>query len=70
MNIVTYLYPAPWSPLPLHHPARAYVPADQTTPEHLAEVFRQHAPILARDIVDDYDLTERSAHLDLMGEFA
>lgn len=28
------------------HPARAYVPADDTTAEHLSEVFEQHAPIL------------------------
>lgn len=36
----------PYSPLPLTHPARAYVPAIDTTAERLAEIFEQHAPIL------------------------
>lgn len=37
---------APFCALPVTHPAFAYVPADETTAEHLAKVFEQHAPIL------------------------
>lgn len=32
-------------PLPLTHPARAYVPSHQQTPEKLAETFRQYEQI-------------------------
>lgn len=61
MNTVTYLYPAPYSPLPITHPAFGYQSSDHTD---IAETFRRHAPIQ-----DDYELTERTAHIDLMGEF-
>lgn len=66
-NTVTYLYPAPWSPLPLAHPARGYTQADDTD---VAKTWREHMPVHApHQVGDDYDAVERSAHLDLPGEF-
>lgn len=44
-------------------------PARDHSPHDVAETFaRNMPPIQYRP--DDYDLTERSAHLDLPGEFA
>lgn len=37
---------AAYSLLPITNPAFSYVPSDDTTVEHLAEVFSRHAPIL------------------------
>lgn len=61
----------PYSPLPGHHPARAYTKAEHMKPGYLAEQFskwrQEHT---ADDLVpkhaaheygDDYDLTERTA---------
>lgn len=46
----------PYSPLPLTHPARAYVPADHTdVAATLAEFQEQHAPILVCPIDGDDD---------------
>lgn len=62
----------PYTPLPLTHPARAYVPADDTTAEHLAEVFEQHAPILVcgiGEIRDDYEITDQADYLERAGAF-
>lgn len=37
----------PYTPLPLYHPARAYVPADHTdVAATMAEYREQHEPIL------------------------
>lgn len=68
MNNVTYLHPAPWSPLPLTHPARAYTSAENTNVAETIAAFRlQHSPI---QYGDDYDAVERTAHLDMMMEFS
>ena len=54
MNNVTYLHPAPWSPLPLTHPARAYTSAENTNVAETIAAFRlQHSPIQ-----DDYETTD------------
>lgn len=58
---------APYCPLPLTDKRRAYVPADHT---NVAETWRQHEPIRVSNAYgDDYDLTEQTAHLDMIGEF-
>ena len=44
------------------HPARAH--SEETD---VAKTWEQHMPI---HYGDDYDLVERSAHLDMIGEFA
>lgn len=61
MNTVTWLHPAPYSPLPFNHPARAYTKSENT------DVRRT---IAEHQVGDDCDAMERSAHLDLPGEFA
>lgn len=56
-----------YCPLPITDKRRAYVPADRTD---IAETFRQHAHIhVSPAYGDDYDLTERTAWIDLPGEF-
>jgi hypothetical protein len=58
-----------YCPLPITDRRRAYVSSHHTD---IAETIRRHAPILVSSIVqygDDYDLTERTAHLDMAGEF-
>ena len=61
MNTVTWLHPAPYSPLPFSHPARAYTKAEDT---NVGRTIEQHK------VGDDYDDCERTAHLDLPGGFA
>lgn len=57
--------------LPLTDPRFSYTPSHMQTPEKLAETFRRHEPIrVSQAYGDDYDLTERTAHLDMVGEFA
>lgn len=66
----------PYCPIPGHHRAFAWTPSDRTdVAETFARWVREHT---ADDLVhkhavhvvgDDFDLVERSAHLDLMGEF-
>lgn len=66
MNTVTWLYPAPSCPIPALHPARN-IDLHHTD---VAKTWRQHSLTDGiGNIRDDYELTERSAHLDLMGEF-
>lgn len=60
MNLVTYLYPCPWCPIPLTNRARAYIKSDDT---NIRRTFAEH------QTGDDYDMNERTAHLDMMGEF-
>jgi hypothetical protein len=58
-----------YCPLPITDRRRAYVSSHDTD---ISETIRRHAPILVSAIGqygDDYDLTERTAHLDMMGEF-
>lgn len=44
-----------YSLLPITNPAFCYVHSDDTTVEHLAEVFSRHAPILVCPVNgDDY----------------
>lgn len=56
------------SPLPAciltTHPARAYIDPSDTD---VAKTWAQHTPI---QYADDYDMNERSSHLDMAGEFA
>lgn len=66
----------PFCPLPVHHRAFAWTPSDRTdVAETFARFRREHtaddlAPRHAAHAYgDDYDMNERSAHLDLMGEF-
>ena len=66
MNVIAQAPAAPYCPLPGHDQRRGYTNADNTD---IAETIRQHSPIFVSAIQDDYELTERSAHLDLMGEF-
>ena len=57
-------------PLPFTDMRRPYVPAHMQTVDRLAETFRQYAPIhVSPAYGDDYDLVERTAHLDMAGEF-
>lgn len=61
MNVTTIRKPAPYCPIPFGHPLfSGYVPADQT---NIRRTFRRHA-----DYADDYDMNERSSHLDMMME--
>ena len=65
----------PYCPLPGHHRAFSWTPADRTDiAETFARFRREHTaddlvPRHAQNYADDYDMNERSAHLDLMGEF-
>lgn len=63
MNLVTWLYPAPWSPLPTVNPRRAYVPADRTD---IRRTFAEHSTL---DLLDDFDLTDRLGYLENYGAF-
>ena len=56
--------PHPACILRLTDPARAHTPAYATD---VRKTFEAHWPEL--NILDDYDLVERSSHLDMMGEF-
>lgn len=48
-------------------PARGYTQADDTD---VAKTWREHTPVHApHQVGDDCDAMERSAHLDLPGEF-
>lgn len=61
MNIHTIPKPHPHCPIPEGHPLYSgYIKAEQTD---IRRTFAKHA------VGDDYDDVERSAHLDLMGEF-
>jgi hypothetical protein len=62
VNTVTWLYPAPHSPLPITHPARAYDKAEKEA--DIRRTFEAYRPV-----GDDYDHNERTAHLDMMMEF-
>ena len=67
MNNVTYLHPAPWSPLPLTHPARAYTSAENTNVAETIAAFRlQHSPI---QYGDDYDRVMAEDWLSAPGGF-
>lgn len=58
-------HPHPACLLPITHPFRADTLRRKVD---VAETFARHAPI--RYTPDDYDMNERSSHLDMMGEFA
>jgi hypothetical protein len=61
---------APYCPLPLTDKRRAYVNSHDTD---ISRTLEEHTPIRVSEVKrysDDYDMTERTAHLDLMGEFA
>ena len=63
MNITVILKPAPHCPIPYGHSLyMGFVPADETD---ITKTWSRCA-----SYGDDYDLTERTSHLDLMGEFA
>jgi hypothetical protein len=63
MNITVILKPAPHCPIPYGHSChRGYVPAEDTD---ITQTWHKHA-----QYGDDYDLVERTAHLDMMGDFA
>lgn len=63
----------PFSPLPIHHPARAWTPSEKTDIKRMfSEWIEQHAPILVCPIDgygDDYDNVERDAYLETAGAF-
>jgi hypothetical protein len=66
-NVIEFSSPAPSCLVPITHPARSHIPACSVD---VAETWRQHSLTDGiGNIRDDYELTERSAHLDLMGEF-
>lgn len=56
-----------YTPLPLANRAREYTKSDEMDSNYLARRFEQ---IRSERFLDDYDLTERTAHLDMMWEFA
>lgn len=60
MNNVTWLHPAPWSPLPTADKRRAYVPADRTD---IRRTIAEHD----LSILDDYDYTTRTDYLEMPG---
>ena len=62
MNIIEFSTPAPSCLVPITHPARA-VCRD-------ADVSRTFEQYRTTDLMDDYELTEQTGHLDMMGEFA
>lgn len=65
MNILVINKPHPHCEIPEGHPLYAgYIPAERTD---IRRTFAKHAPHL---VGDDYDHNERTAHLDLPGEFA
>lgn len=60
MNNVTWLHPAPWSPLPGSDKRRAYVPSDLTD---ISRTIAEHD----LSILDDYDACDRLGYLENMG---
>jgi hypothetical protein len=62
-STVTWLYPAPHSPLPITHPARSYDKAE--TESDIRRTFAAY-----RAVGDDFDMNERSSNLDMMMEFS
>ena len=74
---------APFCPLPLTDKRRAYVSSHHTD---IRKTLEEHAPIRVSEVKhehanfghkharfgygDDYDLVERTSHLDMIGEFA
>lgn len=60
MNTVTWLHPAPWSPLPTADQRRAYVPADRTD---IRRTIAEHD----LSILDDYDACDRLGYLEQAG---
>lgn len=56
-----------YTPLPLANRAREYTKAEQMDSNYLARKFEQ---IRQERFLDDYDDCERTAHLDMIGEFA
>lgn len=64
MNTMTIPKPHPHCPIPEGHACHiGYVPAEKTD-------IRRTWQRCNESYGDDYDLTDRSAHLDLPGEFA
>ncbi len=65
MNIHVIPKPHPHCPIPDGHPLyEGYVAADKTD---IRRTFQRHQP---HAYGDDFDAVERSAHIDLPGEFA
>lgn len=65
----------PYSPLPIHHPARAWTSSEKTDIKKMIEEWiEQHSPIQVciinpNRIGDDYDEVERTAYLESPGAF-
>ena len=56
-----------YCPLPLTDKRRAYVNSHHTD---IRKTFEQHAPIhVSNAYGDDYDLVERTCHMEMKGEF-
>ena len=55
--------PAPSCPLPITHPARAYVPAHHTD---VSRTWREHSTL---ELLDDYELTDALGYLEQMGAY-
>lgn len=64
MKALIVTTPTPACILRSGDPARAHDPIP------LAETFARNTPPLQPIVFDDYTMNERSAHLDLPGEFA
>lgn len=58
---------APYCPLPITNPARAYVSSHDTD---IRRTLEEHAPIYVSNAYgDDYDDVERTAYLEQFGSF-
>lgn len=60
---IVFETPAPHCPLPVYHPARAYVPAYKTD---VARTFAEHSTL---DLLDDYERTDALGYLEQPGAF-
>lgn len=70
MNITVIRKPAPHCPIPYGHSLyTGFVPADETD---ITKTWHRHAKFGHKHTQygDDFDLVERTAHLDMIGEFA
>lgn len=59
MTNITWLHPAPYSVLPITHPARAH---DRNEPD-VSRTWEQHAPI--RYVPDDYERVQKDDWLEI-----
>ena len=64
MNVQVIRKPALHCPIPYGHALyKGYVPHEDT------DIRKTWARATQADMLDDFELTERTAHIDLMGEF-